>query len=110
MHWEHMALNLYLTPGLGLDTHFSGEVPPTLHYYTLSPIFMVALPHALMEPLPLCVGPFPHASSTRPGHLAKAVTSLGGQFSLTTPIPPPHLLPECLTNHLTSVSGSGMKS
>lgn len=60
-------------------------------------MFTVALTHALH----LCRA-LPHVSSTSPGHLAKAVTSLGGLFRLATPVPP-YLLPEYLTTHLISM-------
>lgn len=83
VHWEHTALELCLTPGH--DTHFPGEVPYSASLHCLSK-FMVALPHSLVEPLLICVGPFPHAGSTSPGHLAKAVACLGGHSH-------PHLLP-----------------
>ena len=74
-------------------THFPGEAGSPLHTPFLSPIVPGAPPWALREPLPLCVGPSLCTRETRPGRLAKAVTSLRGcPPRLASPVPP-HLLP-----------------
>lgn len=76
-------------PGNSDLTHFPGEAGPPLHTPILCPIVPGAPPWALQEPLPLCVGPSLCTSETRPGRLAKAVTSLRLPAQTCQPRPSP---------------------